>query len=1148
MSRSSGNPAKPLIFEMITRRIFALAILATCALLAGVLVPVTSAKAADATLGITKTADVSTVQPGDAVSYSIQLTCSSLTFGCVGATITDVLPADLEVTSLPPSNSERKVTYDQNTRTLTVEFLLPLTNPSGSFGLPAGLGRTVQVGMRLPSETPIVTGTVIPNTADGSGSNTNSPSASASITANVPVVVRPVATKSWSPSSGIALSGAESTVTLGVRNASSSSAEIRKLRVTDDTSATFNAFDVTRLGPVKSYPAGADRVIVGVCTKALPSTCAEGEWIESAALSGNGPFSPPAGVAPDAITGVRFTFQDSGAGNLPYSATDGQVEVGLKLRDDYRTSGLPIDPQTRTTVTNKALPTAVDSLDEPTDGDLVNAPYNIDPNAITVKATKNMFADSAGDWTTNGNLVAGQDSGITMTLNAKNTSASPVTSLIIDEPSVTTPSDFDKIDASKARFSWPTGATSAKFEVTCRSGANPAAKTYSNPPSSVVTIDPLGCGAGIAPASIRMTFSGVNGSGDGTIVPGTSGQLDVHGTLNDSATAGQLTNCFEANATSPQSSSSASIACKPVTVQTPTPGTPATTKSSGGVTTIVPGQPMTFSMSFRNTGNVPLANAYIVDPPDPLASPNPFDIVQLMSVSVPGSPGSVIEMYVPGPGWVPYSSSSPELPLAKGIKVSLAPGETLGVGKTFSVSYKVRVRDGVPTDGSATFTNCAATGIAPAGPGTQVCSPLVTVVPANAGAALQKSISPGQLKRPEPGLPPQVTQVKHSIFNSGSSYLQSMTVTDKDTAFFNLVNFSGGIVVNMPPGANRVKVDACTNACGVFPSGWTQGTATASATPGIPAGVDPAQVQGIRVTFSNSSNGFTLTPGQYLPNAGACKLASVCFNVTAREFKRSNSAERIPLGVIDDHSDGDVVTNLPTPATIHLSTVTAPLEFIDGSPRIKFTKGPNSKLGPNDTAPFDLTIENTGTTAVATPSIVDKLPDNLALDENPPGGTVGKPWIVSYPALPAGITGPPKDDITYDFTPGSNLADPFQGATVRWTFGTFNLPPGGKINIRIYVKLAGSYTVGTPITNTAGASGTNPSSSVRPETLDLRSQTPRPMIRASTACRRRTSRPWQVTRLMLASGRRAIRSSASTTLIPVRSSELMTRHVRSSLT
>ena len=1075
MSRHSGNPAKPLIVELVTRRVFGIAILATTALLASVLVPINSAQAADATLGITKSASVSTVQPGDAVAYDIQLTCSSLTFGCVGATITDVLPAELEVTALPSSNSERNVNYDQNTRTLTVEFLLPLTNPSGTFGLPAGLGRTVQVGMRLPTETPVVDGATISNTADGSGSNTNLPTAAASITADIPVVVRPVATKSWSPSSGIALSDAESTVTLGVRNASSSSAQVRKLRVTDDTLATFNSFDVTRLGPVRSYPAGANRVVIGVCTKALPIPCGASDWIESAALSGNGPFSAPAGVALDAITGVRYTFQDSGAGNLPYSASDGQVELGLKLRDTYRVSGLPIDPQTVTTVTNKALPTAIDPADAATNGNLVTAPYNIEPNAITVLATKNMFADSAGNWTTNGNLVAGQDSGITMTLNAKNTSASPVTTLVIDEPSVTTPSDFAKIDASKARFSWPTGATTATFEVTCRSGASPAPQTFNNPPSTQVTIDPLGCGAGIAPASIRLTYSGVDGSGDGTIVPGTAGQLDVHGTLNDSATAGSMTNCFEASAASPQSSSSASVACKPVTVQTPTPGTPVTTKSSGGVTTIVPGQPMTFNMSFRNTGNVPLADAYIVDPPDPTASPNPFDVVQLVKVSVPGSPGSVIEMYVPGPGWVPYSSTSPELSLAKGLKVSLAPGQTLGVGKTFNVSYVVQVREGVPTDGTVTFTNCAATGIAPADPGEEVCSPEVTVVPASAGATLQKSISPGQLMRPEPGLAPQITQVKHSIFNSGTSYLRSMTVTDQDTAFFNLVNYSGGIAVNMPPGANRVKIDACTSACGTFPSGWTQGTATASATPSIPTGVDPDQVQGIRVTFSNSGGGFTLKPGQYLPNSGACKLASVCFNVTAREYQRSSSSDRIPLGTIDDHSDGEVVTNLPTPGTIALGEVTAPLVFVDGSPEIKLTKGPNSQIGPNDTAPFDLTLENTGTTAIATPTIVDKLPDNLAFEENPPGGTPGKPWIVSYPALPTGVTGPAKDDITYTFTDGSNPSDIFQGATMRWRFGTFNLPPGGKINIRVYVKLAGTYTVGTPITNTAGAHADNTS-------------------------------------------------------------------------
>ena len=81
-------------------------------LLAGVLVP-DQRKAADATLGITKTADVSTVQPGDAVSYSIQLTCSKVDVrlrwrdhhGCPPQTLSHVAA---------PSNSASKVTYDQN--------------------------------------------------------------------------------------------------------------------------------------------------------------------------------------------------------------------------------------------------------------------------------------------------------------------------------------------------------------------------------------------------------------------------------------------------------------------------------------------------------------------------------------------------------------------------------------------------------------------------------------------------------------------------------------------------------------------------------------------------------------------------------------------------------------------------------------------------------------------------------------------------------------------------------------------------------------------------------------------------------------------------------------------------------------------------
>ncbi|MEI8080838.1 MAG: hypothetical protein WCI74_03235, partial [Actinomycetes bacterium] len=339
------------------------AAVAAVALLAALVGPAGPAHAADATLGLTKTALTTDtipdeIKPGEAVEYTLNVSCSSLQFGCVDATITDILPAELNPTALPPSNSERKVTYDPATRKLTIQFLLPLTTPPGTFGLPAGSGRTVKIGMGLPTETSVTDGQIIANLASVSATNADTKDAGASITAIVPVVVRPVATKAWSPSTGIAQSGVASTITLGVRNASSTSADVRQLRVTDQTSATFNAFDVTQLGPVHAYPPGANRITVGICTKPIGSPCGEGEWIESE-QSGSGPFTPPGGTAPGAITGVRYTFLNSGGTTIPYSADQGTVDIGMVLRDTYRDSGLPIQPQTRLTVTNQAAPVAI---------------------------------------------------------------------------------------------------------------------------------------------------------------------------------------------------------------------------------------------------------------------------------------------------------------------------------------------------------------------------------------------------------------------------------------------------------------------------------------------------------------------------------------------------------------------------------------------------------------------------------------------------------------------------------------------------------------------------------------------------------------------------------------------------------------------
>ena len=139
--------------------------------------------------------------PGDGFSYQLTAQCSSLTVACVGATVTDVLPPDLEViaSELPMSNSSQIVSYDAATRTLKVTFIEPLPppNPAGSTGLPAGSVRQVLVGVRLPADTRLPDGSTISNTGQISAENAAPATSSADVNVSIPRRVRPVATKSW---------------------------------------------------------------------------------------------------------------------------------------------------------------------------------------------------------------------------------------------------------------------------------------------------------------------------------------------------------------------------------------------------------------------------------------------------------------------------------------------------------------------------------------------------------------------------------------------------------------------------------------------------------------------------------------------------------------------------------------------------------------------------------------------------------------------------------------------------------------------------------------------------------------------------------------------------------------------------------------
>ena len=1036
--------------------------------------------AGTAEIGITKTASVATLRPGEEVEYKLVASCSSLVEDCVNFTVTDVLPADLEVTALPPSNSVRDVTYDAGTRTLTVAYKVPI---SGGVGLLAGSSQTLAIGMRLPTETPVSNGAVIDNTAAVAADNASPASASADVTTEIPVLERPVATKSWSPASALAQSGATSTITVGARNASTNSAHVRELAVADTTSTVFDRFDLASAGRVTRFPAGADRVVVDVCTKPIGSPCVGGEWVSSSPQSGAVPLTLalPGSVSAGDVTGIRYRFSASGGTDLPYDADDAPIAFDVTLRDRLRSTGVDINPTTAQSVQNCASPSLTNAAAASTTGAPACAPFTINPSSAATVATKSLFSDANGDWAADGTVVVGQNSGVSMKITGSNASAFPVPIMRIDEPSASSPGEFSKLDITKARITFPSGATEATLTVTCRSGADPAPRVFTAPPT-VVSVNALGCADGVYPATVSVQFKGeAPGTLDPLIAPKAVAALELHGAASgvDASDVGNgLLNCADAFiASNPDSTGSAtSTACSTLAVQNPSPGVGGGTKSSNGVQTIVPGQPLDFTLSFRNSGNIPVSNVVLVDPPDPTASNNPFNVVQLSALrAVTASPASRLEVYDPNvSGYVAYNASDAALLLrAKGIRVTVL--GNLAVGQTFQAAYTVLLRAGQPN--GVSFKNCASIGI-----GTPTSSPFcngsnVTSENPSSGASLNKIITPATVLRPQVGLADQVITVKHRLQNTGTLYLKRLQMTDVDADFFDAITFVGNLAVNFPKGANRVQVDVCTSVAACAARTFVNGVPTSSSTPSIPVGVVAADVMGLRVTFTNSSGGYTILPAPNFPTSGACPDATFCFQAKVRATLKSNAAP-VP-STLQNTTGGLGESELQTPgSSFTIPDVAATAQVVTGTPALSVDKTPNSRIGPGDTAPFSVVTTNSGTNAVHDPIVADPLPSGLTFDPVMPGAPIGQSYTLSY-VLPVGAT--PPGTVTFHAVYGSPSSPPVAGCTdvnrvcrLEWHFPGWALPPGAKIVIGYNVRLSPGVLAGTTITNTAGATGSNP--------------------------------------------------------------------------
>ncbi len=1037
------------------------AILAT--LVSLVIVPESANAQPTATLALSKGAFQSgtntplttPVTPGGSYDYQLSAACSGLTQGCIAATTVDVLPPDVVFNGYEPS-PHYTVAYNAATRTVTVTYTDPLPappNPPDSIGVPAGSTRVATLHVSLSPNTTAPDGSKITNTADSTAENTAPSSDSADITVSIPRRVTPVASKSFSDNSLIAQSGATTTVTLGVQNSSSASADVTSLTVADVSKNTWDDFDLTSLGPLAQLPAGADQVSVGVCTD--PAPCTAAQFVDGAPVPGPD-LTVPNGIDPATVTGIRFTFSNSNGTVLPVSTTGGVVPIGLTLRNTVRSTGAQLNPTSPLSQQNCASPSAVDSVAGPVTGTDYCARFTVLPGNPAVGVSKQVFPDASGNYTNNGYPVAGQSSPVTALSTVRNDSAFPVTSLTITDPSATATSNFiDDVDVASVRLVFPTGATAASGTVSCADGS-------SVPIAATATGNlPVAC-PGSRVSGVTVTYTG-------TIPSGATAQLGLHGPLNANVTGGSTArDCTDGTVTAAGLPPASAADCANLTVQSPRTTVTGVKSTSSPATggALVPGYPMTFKLQATNSGNLPQTSFVITDPPDPTAAPNPFDVVRLTSATVSGPSGATfaIELFVGGT-WVAYNPAV--LTSARGVRAVLTSG-AVAPTQTVSLSLVTQVRDDVLA--GTTMKNCQQTlvsSVAGDGHSPAVCAATLTVAAPRTSGQVTKVISPPTVPATIPGLTP-TTHVRLAAQNTGNVPMNEIVVTDPDPsqgdpgAFFDAVDFTGFDGVNFPPGANRVQVDACTTVGGCAAGGYVLGTP--STTPALPGGVTAADVTGLRFTFTNSSGGYVLNPGANFPSAGNCPNATACFTVTPRTTLRSTGATvPVPTSLSDIATAAGSSPQSNGP--VSFGSAPAPLDITAGTPQLTAQKTSDqpSAVPPGDAITYTLRTANTGTAAVPALTVTEPLPAGLVFDSTFAGDN-GLPYTMTA-TVPAGQPAPPQPT----FTP---ITDPttHQVTQLQWQFPESSpFYPTSVVTFTFKAHLLPGTAGGTAVSNTYGA-------------------------------------------------------------------------------
>lgn len=1011
------------------------------------------------------------VQPGDQFDYQFSLTCSSINVDCVDFTFTDSFPPDVVVdeSSLPESiPGVREVDWEPApVQRLTITYLQPLDNPEGS-GLQAGTSVNFDITVTVPEDTDLVTGDTIDNTAEVTAGNAPDDDSTTEVTVDVPRVVDPVTTKSWTDASAIAGSGETSTIVLGATNASSTSAEVTELAVGDLSPATWEHLDLTGV-EVSAFPTGADTAQLLVCTAAA-SACPPAALEPGGTATAPGPadLSLPAGVDPSAVTGVQVVFSNADGSPIPRDTQGGgEVRIGTELRQTYRSTGEDMEPTEIIRIDNCASVAAVDEEQGSVAGDDACAPYQIYPSTLVLDPSKSFFPDTDGDFTQEAgeHAVIGENSGVSAVVSIVNDSPFPIGEIVVTEPSTSLENEWDKFDAETLDLRFPSGATEAEVTVTYEDGTTTTA-TYTS--SQLLQLD----ASDTRVTSITVTYRGTDDDGNPTIAAGSTAGIGVHGTLNDLVTDDDLatggspgvTDCADVLGDAGRDDGTgtfAGSACATLVPEVPRDSMTGTKTNSQDE--IIPGGWVLFEMSTTNNGNRPLYDVVVSDPPvlpdgtpDP-AFPNVFDFASFDSATVtPAAIAAiaVIEVHHPGTGWVPVASADPDL--VDGVRVRLT--QPLLPSQSFTLRVGVVFDD--PLSPDAAMSNCYVTDadsdiIEATDPW---CGPQLDVGDVSAGATVNKYISPPELPQYVPGLPRQEATVTLRLANSGNAVQGLLRVTDDDADFFDAVDFVRFGAMTGPATAvsraDLLQVDALVGGA------WVDGVPRPVGSPVLP-GVSAGQVRGLRFTFTSSSplnDGYVITPCDGDPCAGF-----VDFVVSPRRALVSDPSTPVP-DELENTVDGEYTTQL-TPDPQPIPEVTAGLDLVEGDHQIDVNKGPdNSTLAPGELRAFTLAVTNNGTNLIPDLTVVDPIPAGLVFDETYVGDG-GQPFSVVVTDLPEGID--PPDAPT--FTPVPDTADPSRVGQLRWTFEGWYMPVGTTVEITVRMSLAPGVTAGQVVTNTMGA-------------------------------------------------------------------------------